>query len=320
MARRLIRPRRWDPPRLADSGATAELSVSRRLPTGGVGPEDVVFDHAGRVVAGLAGGRVVRIDPASGERAVLAETGGRPLGLHPRADGGVLVCDHDKGLLEVGVDGSVTRLVDVAFPSNVVEASDGTIWFTTSTTRWTLDEYLGDVFEHSCTGRLMRRAPDGTVTTVLDGLKFANGLVLAPDESHLLVAETAGYRIQRHWPSGRTEVFADNLPGFPDNMWLGSDGLVWVAIVAPRNALLDRLLPLPGFLRLLVWNLPQAVQPKAAPIASVMAFTLDGRLVHDLRTAGGSYGFVTSVAERDGLVVLGSLTESDVAVLGNSHA
>ena len=98
-------------------------------------------------------------------------------------------------------------------------------------------------------------------------------------------------------------------------MSLGSDGLLWVAIAAPRDALLDRLLPLPGLLRLLVWNLPAAVRPKAAPIAWVMAFDLGGRLVHDLRTTDGSYGFVTSVAERDGTVVLGSLTETDVVIV-----
>jgi hypothetical protein len=115
--------------------------------------------------------------------------------------------------------------------------------------------------------------------------------------------------------AGTTEPLVENLAGFPDNMSLGSDGLLWVAIAAPRNALLDRLLPLPGLLRLLVWNLPAALRPKATPIAWVMAFDLGGRLVHDLRTSDGSYGFVTSVAERDGTIVAGSLTEPDVAVL-----
>jgi hypothetical protein len=115
--------------------------------------------------------------------------------------------------------------------------------------------------------------------------------------------------------TGRSEVFVDNLPGFPDNMSLGSDGLLWVAIAAPRDRLLDRLLPLPGFLRLLVWNLPQAVRPEAAPVAWVMAFDLDGNLVHDLRATGVPYGFVTSVAEHDGTVVLGSLSADDIVIL-----
>ncbi|WP_433795442.1 SMP-30/gluconolactonase/LRE family protein [Actinoplanes sp. CA-252034] len=321
MTRRWIRPRRWSPPALADRGPTGALRVRRLIPTGGHGPEDVVVDGAGRVITGLADGRILRIDPASGDRTVLADTGGRPLGLHPRADGGVLVCDHDRGLLAVAPDGTVEVLVDsvdgrpLTFVSNVVEGADATIWFTSSTTRWSLDDHLGDVFEHSGTGRLLRRDPDGTVTVLLDGLKFANGLALTADGTALLVAETAGYRIRRYGLDGTVTTFADNLPGFPDNLWLGGDGLLWAGIAAPRDPLLDRLLPLPGILRLLVWNLPEAVRPKATPIAWVMAFDAGGRIVHDLRSDDGGYGFVTSAAEKDGLLVAGSLTRPEIALL-----
>ena len=329
MTRRLISPLRWTPPAAAPDGGrtaqTAELVVSRRLPTGGHGPEDVVFDDAGRVVTGTDDGRVLLIDPATGARTTLGDTGGRPLGVQPCPDGSVLVCDHDRGLLRVGPDGAVEVLVDtvdgepLTFASNVVQGADGTIWFTTSTSRWDVDHHLGDVFEHSCTGRLVRRTPDGEVATLVSGLKFANGLVLAPDASHLLLAETSGYRIRRYWltgpRAGSSDLLVENLPGFPDNMSLGSDGLLWVAVAAPRNALLDRLLPLPGVLRLLVWNLPEALRPEAAPMAWVMAFDLDGRLVHDLRSTTASYGFVTAVAERAGTLVISSLHESDVAVV-----
>jgi sugar lactone lactonase YvrE len=325
MARRWIRPRRWSPPALTAGAPAAQLRVLYTLPTGGHGPEDVVFDADGRAIAGLADGRIVRIDPADGDLTVLAETGGRPLGLHPRADGGVLVCDHDRGLLLVGPDGRVDVLVDsvdgepLTFASNVVEGPDGTIWFTSSTTRWSLDDHLGDVFEHSCTGRLLQRDPSGAVTVLLDGLKFANGLVLSPDGSSLLFAETAGYRIRRYLldgpKAGTTEPLVENLPGFPDNLSVGSDGLIWAGIAAPRDRLLDRLLPLPGFLRLLVWNLPVAFRPGAVPIAWVMAFDETGRLVHDLRASDGSYGFVTSAAEHNGTIIAGSLTRDDIAVL-----
>jgi sugar lactone lactonase YvrE len=345
MPRRWIRPRRWSPPAPAPAVPGTPLRVLRTLPTGGHGPEDVVFDAEGRVITGLADGRIVRIDPVSGDRTVLATTGGRPLGLHPGADGGVLVCDHDRGLLRVGPDGAVEVLVDtvdgvpLTFASNVVEGPDGTIWFTTSTTRWNLEDHLGDVFEHSCTGRLLRRDPSGAVTTVLDGLKFANGLVLTADGTSLLIAETAGYRIRRHRltavsggasgglsggasggvsggaSGGPSEMLVENLPGFPDNLWLGTDGLIWAGIAAPRDRLLDRLLPLPGFLRLLVWNLPAAIRPKATPIAWVMAFDESGRVIHDLRTSDGSYGFVTSAAENRGTIVAGSLTRKDIAIL-----
>jgi sugar lactone lactonase YvrE len=329
MTRRLIRPRRWAPPAApADDGRTARtapLVVSRRLSTGGHGPEDVVFDSRGRVVTGLSDGRILRLDPVTGERTDVGTTGGLALGVQPCPDGSALVCDHDRGLLQVRPHGAVEVLVDtvdgepLTFASNVVRTADGTIWFTTSSGCWHVDHHLGDMFEHSSTGRLVRRDVDGTVTTVLSGLKFANGLALMPDESSLLFAETAGYRISRHWlagpRAGTTEAVVENLPGFPDNMSVGSDGLLWVAIAAPRNALLDRLLPLPGVLRLLLWNLPERLRPKATPIAWVMAFDLDGRLVHDLRASDGSYGFVTAVAECNGTLVAGSLHEDDVVVL-----
>jgi alkylation response protein AidB-like acyl-CoA dehydrogenase len=51
-----------------------------------------------------------------------------------------------------------------------------------------------------------------------------------------------------------------------------------------------------GNAEVLLRNLPEAVLPKGKPVAWVMAFDLDGRLVHDLRTDDGSYGFVTGVA------------------------
>jgi sugar lactone lactonase YvrE len=329
MTQRLFKPRRWTPPAAPANGGrtgrTAALIITGRLATGGHGPEDVVFDAQGRVVTGLDDGSVVRLDPHTGERTVLANTGGRPLGVEAGADGSVLVCDHDRGLLRVDPDGGVEVLVDsvdgerLTFASNVVQGADGTIWFTTSTARWDLEHYEGDILEHSCTGRLVRRDTDGTVTVLVNDLAFGNGLVLAPDASQLVFAETGRYRISRHWLSGArvgaTEPLIDNLPGFPDNMSLGSDGLLWVAVAAPRNALLDRLLPRPGALRVLVWNLPNVLRPKPTPIAWVMAFDLDGQVVHDLRSETASYRFVTSVAEREGVVVIGSLHEDDVAVV-----
>ncbi len=83
--------------------------------------------------------------------------------------------------------------------------------------------------------------------------------------------------------------------------------------------LLDRLLPLPGVLRQLVWSLPDALRPAAEPVAWVVAVDLDGRVVHDLRATDGACRFVTAAAEHDGTVVAASLHEDDVAVLELPH-
>lgn len=329
MTRRLISPRRWTPPVAPPNGGrtsrTTELVITRRLATGGHGPEDVRIDAEGRIVTGLADGTIVRLAADGGGRDVVGNTGGRPLGVLASADGSVLVCDDRRGLLRMATDGAVTVLADsvdgepITFASNVVEGPDGTVWFTTSTSRWHVEHFDGDIIEHSCTGRLIRVTPGGEVTTLVDGLAFGNGLVLAPDGGSLLYAETAAYRVMRYWltgpRAGRSEPFVDDLPGFPDNMSRGADGLLWVAMAAPRNGLLDRILPLPGVLRLVVWNLPSVLRPAPERISWVMAFDEDGVLVHDLRSTTADYHFVTAVVERGDELVLSSLEEDDVVIV-----
>lgn len=327
MARPPVHPVRWTPPpaptRARQRESDPPMPPLTRLPLPGAGPEDVVIDAAGRVVTGLGDGRIVRIDPASGASETLANTCGRPLGLEALPDGDVLVCDEQRGLLRVSESGELTVLVDaidgerLTFASNVVADADGAYYFSASTRRFDLAHYRGDLLEHSGTGRLFLRYPDGTVDTLLDGLQFANGVVLAPDHSCVLVAETAAYRVSRYWLSGpragRTDVLIDNLPGFPDNMSLGSDGLVWVSLASPRNPLLDRVLPLPGVVRKLVWALPEALQPHPEATAWVLGVSFDGEVVHDLQRTG-DYKMVTSVVEREGVLYLGSLIEDSVAV------
>ncbi len=323
-----MKPQRWQPPRATArarrTSSTPPLPPVSRLELPGDGPEDVVLSSDGKLIVGIHDGSILAIDPADGSVRKLADTGGRPLGLHADADGSLLICDFERGLLERRPDGTLEVLVDevdgerLKFASNVVRDADGTIYFSSSTSRYSLAEYTGDLLEHSGTGRLMRRDPDGGVETLLTGLQFANGVVLAPDRTCVLVAETAGYRVARYWltgpKAGTHDILVENLPGFPDNMALGSDGLVWIAVPAPRDPLLDRLLPLPGILRRVVWALPDRARPKPKRTVWVQAVDFDGRLVHDLQCEGTDFSMVTGVVEQDGTLYLGSLTESAVAV------
>ncbi|WP_375476660.1 SMP-30/gluconolactonase/LRE family protein [uncultured Jatrophihabitans sp.] len=321
---RLLRPRRWRPPRAPRRGGTP-LPPLRLLALPAAGPEDVVVAADGRLLTGVADGSILRVDPATGAVETLANTGGRPLGLHACEDGSVLVCDSVRGLLRVPADGSHVEVlvgsvdgVPLNFASNVVADEDGTIYFSASTRRFDLEHYLGDILEHSGTGRLFRRDPSGAVETLLDGLQFANGVVLAPDRSCVLVAQTGAFCVTRYWltgpNAGTADTLIDNLPGSPDNMALGSDGLVWVSLPSARNALLDRLLSLPGLVRQLVWLLPDRLRPAPARTAYVLGVALDGEIVQELRRDDGDYAFVTSVLEHDGALYLGALHEPAIAV------
>lgn len=324
-----MRPHRWNPPRptarARQTTSVPPLPPVRLLALPGTAPEDVVVTPAGRVLTGTDDGAIWSIDPADGTHEKIAQVDGRPLGLHADPDGSLLICVTGQGILRLAHPGAEPEvLVDevdgepLAFPSNVVRDTDGTVYFSIASRRWPFEQWMGDILEHSGSGRLVRRDPDGTLTVLIDGLQFGNGVVLAPDRSCVLVAETGAYRIARYWltgpRAGTNDHLVENLPGSPDNMYLGTDGLVWVGMVAPRNPLLDKLFALPGVLRQLTWALPDSLRPAPARTTWVLALDLDGTVVHDLQRDGSGFAMVTSVAEHDGTLYLGSLSESAVAV------
>jgi sugar lactone lactonase YvrE len=306
---------------------------------GGTGPEDIVVAGDGTVWTGTGDGLVRRIRLPRDAPAivdVVADTGGRPLGLEWLPDGRLLVCDAYRGLLAVDVVAGVTAggdprtlravvsvLTDSAdgrqlkLCNNASVGRDGTIWFTDSSANHDLANYRADIFEHSGTGRLLRRDPDGSTHTLVTGLQFANGVALAADESCVFYAETAGYRLNKLWLTGEragtTEVVLDNLPGFPDNLALGDDGLVWMAMASPRERVVDALAPAP-LVRKAVWAMPEALHPKAKHHTWVMGVDpANGDIVYDLQGHDPRFGMTTGVREHRGRVWLGSLVGGTIA-------
>jgi sugar lactone lactonase YvrE len=294
-----------------------------------MGAEDVLVGPDGTVWTGTEDGAIWALDPATGSTRRIADTGGRPLGIELLGDGQLLVCDADRGLLRVDPgSGGVEVLLDrvdgrpMRFCNNAAVAVDGTIWFSDTSLHHGVAQWKDDFVRHTRTGRLLRRDPDGTVTTVLDGLAFANGVALAADESYVCVAETRGRTVVRLWltgpRAGERDLLARDLPGYPDNISRGSDGLIWVTIASPVDGLVERLGSAPLALRRAVTRIPEALQPKPKQTIRVQAYDDDGRLVHDVdivRSAGSpGYHMVTGVREHDGKVWMGSLHEPSVAV------
>ncbi len=293
----------------------------------------------GSVLTGVDDGRVLRLDPVTSRVTVVADTGGRPLGLEWLPDGRLLVCDAEIGLLAIEINraserpptgvpttglGKVETLVDqvdgqqVRVCNNATVGADGTIWFTDSTARFDFAHWKADVIEHRGTGRVLRRDPDGATSTVCAGLQFANGVALNADESALFVAETGGYAVHRveltGAGAGTREPVIENLAGFPDNVTLGNDGLIWVALASPRNAIVDRLSPLPPILRRAVWALPERVQPKPAFEVGLVALDpVTGSVVHNVAGHNPEFGVSTGVRDHNGTLWLGSLYATSIA-------
>lgn len=304
------------------------------IPVPGPGAEDVVIatsgPHEGKAYTGTEDGAIFRIDPDGSRVDRIADTGGRPLGIELGPDGRLLVCDAKRGLLWVdpgsGDVEAITAEIDgvpMKFCNNAAVAADGTVWFSDSSTRYPIEEWKADFVQNTRTGRLLRRDPDGTITTVLDGLAFANGVALAADESFVAVAETGARTVVRYWLTeerkGLRDKLCSNLSGYPDNISRGSDGLIWVTLASPLDPVVERLQRGPMRLRKLVTRIPAPLQPKPKRTVRVQAYDEQGRLVHDVDVDpaehGAAYHMVTGVREHEGRVWMGSLHEPAVAVL-----
>lgn len=301
-------------------------------PTGAVGglevvpvpdsyaPEDIAIDAKGRVYGGVKDGRILRWDTPDAAPVTVADTGGRPLGMHFDADGGLLVADAFRGVLRVPPDGPLEVVAQtcggtpVAFADDLEVGPDGAIWFSDASARWGYAEWESDLFEGRGTGRLCAWLPTtGVAREMLGGLHFANGIAVDPAGRFVLVVETGRYRVTRLWltgpRAGQSEPFIEGLPGFPDGISAGSDGLFWLTLASPRNAVVDGTAGMPA-LRRLLHRLPKAVQPGPARVTRVLGLDAEGAVLHDrFDETGATFATVTSVQEHDGWLYLGSLKE-----------
>jgi sugar lactone lactonase YvrE len=232
-------------------------------------PEDVAFDAQGRMYAGSrdpsdsAAGldvnpRIERISfNADGSHTVeefVQLPGGGPLDMRFDAQGNLIVSSWRQGLIRVSPERQVTTLVaegelidgrPYGYSDGIAIASDGKMYHTQGTTAevYALPSVLG-FLSNAGPGRLIETDPaTGESRTLIDNLSFGNGVVLAPDESYVLVADQLRYRILRYWLSGpqagSQDVWMDNLPGAPHNLYRDEQNVIWVALNRGRVGLGD---------------------------------------------------------------------------------
>ena len=150
-------------------------------------------------------------------------------------------------------------------------------------------------------------------------LYFANGIAVSPDNTFLLVVETSAYRVRKVWldpnREPRSEIIIENLPGMPDGISAGSNGKFWLPLVAPRNALLDKLSQSPK-LREMLLRFPKFLNPKLFTTASFSRSTQTERswIIFKARPPTALVP-ISSVEEWGPHIYLGSLAANSIARL-----
>jgi len=164
---------------------------------------------------------------------------GRPNGLRRKSNGSSVffVADAVLGLFELDFEKETHRqllssshVVDgrpLTFLEDLEVVGDSLV-VSQASTKHSYLQFLCPLLDHGGNGRVLQMGlSDGEIKVLMEGLNYPAGVQRHPDGKSVLVVESAMARIHRFYltgpKQGKRELFAENLPAFPDNIRLSAD-------------------------------------------------------------------------------------------------
>jgi sugar lactone lactonase YvrE len=325
-----IKPLAWEPPaKPLFEGKTQlnnELSDVERIDLGGwVGAEDIVFDSLGNLYCGVhkaendfSDGKILKLN-LKGKIEIFYDAGSWVAGLHFDKQNNLIALSHKEGLISISADKKVTVLANkdemgrrFLIPNGLDIDSQQNIYFTNTSSEspYTIKYGRKLILEMKPNGGLYRYNPfTKEIKTLIDGTHFGNGVVVSKDETFLLMVETTKYRILKYWltgaKAGKTEVFMENLPGFPNGISIREDGTFWLGFTTKRNDALDKIHPKTG-MKKFVYGLPNWLQPKQDKFGMVMQLSENGMILNTFFDPTGiTMPEAGAVKEQNGCLYMG---------------
>ncbi len=194
--------------------------------------------HNGRLWFSDFGAQEVVAVDLEGKSEVIARIQGTPMGLGFLPDGRLLIVSMRDGLLlRREHDGSLVTHADLShlsrYPwSDMVVDGRGNAYIGNLGFNFPGGEFAP--------GILAVVTPDGSARQVADGFAFANGMVVTPDNSTLILAESYGHRltafdIDASGSLSNQRVWADLGGNYPDGICLDAENAVWYADVPAKR-------------------------------------------------------------------------------------
>ena len=243
--------------------SSIDLGDLRKTGLGLNRPEDVVVSRDNRVWASDASSACAEI-LADGSLQRVGQAGGQPNGINMDLEGRIIIANYESGPVQrLDTESGKVEILCAEVEGETLTSSNypildrsGNIWCANSTRSDPWDQAL----DGRADGMLFRIRPDGRAEKMADGIRFANGLALDADESHIYVCETTGcdvlrYQIRSDGSLGPAERYGpvlgqaapdldpDNLPGPSESARLGltdgcgfdQEGNLWVTLVAANR-------------------------------------------------------------------------------------
>ncbi|KAH6818378.1 hypothetical protein C2S51_001981 [Perilla frutescens var. frutescens] len=291
-------------------------------------PEDVALDKNGVLYTVTRDGSVQRLHRNGTWENWWQIHSPSLLGITTTAAGDLIVCDANQGLLKVSEEGVkvISSHVDgakIRFADDVIESSDGTLYFSDASSKFGFDSWTLDLLETEPHGRLLKYDPStNTTSLVLQSLAFANGVALSANQDYLVVCETWKYRCLKYWlegdKKGETEIFVDKLPARPDNINLAPDGSFWIALLESTPMWPRFVYKLAAF-KYLARAFPKTFSNwviKVVDKSMVVNVGSDGKIIRGFDDPTAKVmKFVTSAVEFEGHLYFGSLYNDFVGKL-----
>lgn len=322
-----VEPAKWiapTPPSFKEPGPWQQnnkLSSAQLVTDAPKSPEFITFDKDGKLYTGDSDGKIYKVGFDAGgnpqEAQMFADTKGTPNGLKFDAYGNLIVADIKRGLLSISPSGTIEVLADqvdgkpIYLANELDIAKDGSIYFsdTSNYGRVTFKEMA----ENKPHGRLLKYDPVTKQTSVLlEGLYFANGIALSSEEDFVLVAESYRYQLTRYWlkgpKKGTSDLFADNLAGFPDNISRDEQGHFWVGIFTTRISFVDQMHRSPWLAGIMAKVPESLLSGASAPAKHGLVAKLgpQGELIESWHDPEGSLYGVTTAVSHNGYLYIGT--------------
>ena len=325
-----LRPLTWVP---QDAPSfTNELELNERLQSaesidlaGYFGAEEITTDSKGNIYCGahvgpadFSSGAIIQLS-SEGKSSVYMETDAWVTGMAFDEQDDLYALINGLGLIRIHPDKSIDTLLTqtpdgkpILMGTGLKLSSDGKVYFANMSGQGqSSSKYFNKlILEMRPTGGLYAYdIKSGSTEVLSEGNYFANGLELSPNEDYLLLTETSRYRILRYWlkgdQKGQSEVFMDNLPGFPNNILLRDNGHYWLGFTTKRSQSLDDIHPKEG-MKKFVYSLPAFLQPKAEPFGMVLEIDKEGNIIDALFDPEGRVvKEAGAVLEHEGALYLG---------------